>query len=495
MKKQLTQLIVAVVLLAAALTAVLLLRQDNPSETEPTADETVYAMGSDKQPFVKQVEIQNSQDAFTVVNGAANAIQQQNAGATYSIPGLVTETLNQASLETVMNLAVGFPAKKVVAEAGADLSAYGLDKPQATFTAAYENGETTLLVGDPAPAGAGTYAAVGGTVYLVDTSKAEALLKSRLGFVSGQITDGSSQTSLFTRVALTGGTFGAGETVTVEQGETADADTLLGTGTYRLTSPIQTGADSTGGVTPLRGVFGLHGEVVAEAPFQGEDAWSYGLKDPYLTLEVTPQTEEGEALEPYILILSEPDAGGNVYLQHSGKDYVYLLPEAEIPFYHLTLFDLMEKLVITPNINTVSQVEVVADDMVYLFELSGEGDELAVTFSGEALDTGNFRQFYQTLLAARYDEEAPGTEQPEGEEDTADSGANSQPADPPALRFTYRYRDGSPENTVKFWPSSARRYRVALDGGAAYLVQSVYVDRVLADLPKVAAGEEVRSYL
>lgn len=549
MKKNVIVLIVLVVVLAGAVGAFLLLRDDPAAADdagEVSAVDEIYALGGIPQPFVKEVSIQNELDTYTVKNNFQNAIQQQNADADapgYTIEGLPQEDINSTLLKSVMTACASLTAKQQV-DAGSDLSAYGLDSPRATVDVTYEDSSAKMLIGDDAPGGEGTYAKVGDNVYLIATSRLSNMLLSRYGFVGKTITGGTSEQATFQKITLTGGKFGETPVVIEQADEQSEASAMMGMGSYLISAPIQAGLDLDKGITPLSALFGVTAtEVVGDAT--GDDSQNltpYGLFPPYMTAEVVSGDPE---IGDFTLSVSQPDAEGNVFVRSSEKTFVYQLAADSLPWMELDLFTLREKMVILPHIDSVSEVEVVVDDQVYLFTLEGEGDELKATVNGNELDAANFRKFYQTLIAASYDSEveaqASGTDAEAeaaaesettastdgGEDDSSAAAAeedadtasaqvpgegevvklpepggdyypiitNTQPADPPMLTYTYRYRDGKTPDVVKFWSASARKYYVALNDGPIYYAKSVYVDRVLEDLPKVAAGEEVKSYL
>lgn len=547
MKKNVIVLIVLVVVLAGAVAAFLLLRDDpaDDDEAEVSAVDEIYALGGIPQPFVKEVSIQNELDTYTVKNNFQNAIQQQNADADapgYAIEGLPQEDINSTLLKSVMTACANLTAKKEVA-AGSDLSAYGLTSPRATVDITYEDSAARMLIGDDAPGGEGTYVEVGDKVYLIATSRVSNMLLSRYGYVSKTITGGNTEQAAFQKITLAGGSFGETPVVIEQAAEQSEASAMMGMGSYFISAPIQAGLDLDKGITPLNALFGLTAaEVVADAT--GDDSQNltpYGLFPPYMTAAVVSGDPE---VGDFTLSVSQPDAEGNVYVTSSEKTFVYQLAAESLPWMALDLFTLREKMVILPHIDSVSEVEVVHDDQVYLFTLEGEGDELKATMNGNELDASNFRKFYQTLIAASYDSEveAPssGTDvdveseaeagladgesassQPEDESSAPDKSKlppdgigeiiegefaesnevvpptrdNEQPAEPPMLTYTYRYRDGKTPDVVKFWAASARKYYLALNDGPIYYAKSVYVDRVLEDLPKIAAGEEVKSYL
>jgi hypothetical protein len=160
---------------------------------------------------------------------------------------------------------------------------------------------------------------------------------------------------------------------------------------------------------------------------------------------------------------------------------VYEAAVSRLPWLELSWFDLMEKIIILPYIDSVSRVEIRTPERNVVFSLSGGGDELQVKAGAIDINVKNFRTYYQTLIGAAYNE-------------YSDASAASLP--PPFLEITYRYRDsGKSADTVSFHRVSSRRVLTSLNRGRPYFTHSAYTDQVLTDLDQVLAGQKVRSYL
>lgn len=516
MKKQAKQLLLVLVLLAVAVAAFLLLRQPEGAVAEPPAEEAqeTYVAGGADQPLVKSLEVRGAQDSFTIENGFPTAEAWREApDKTHRLEGLAADSLNQSLLESALSAFSALTAKQVVAENGANLAEYGLDSPQATVTAHYEGSAVTLQIGDDAPGGAGIYVTAGEAVYLIDRAKVANLLGSRLDFVSKTATPGNAQTTQISKAVLEGERFA--QSLVIEKDLEDQSDLAQFTGGYKLVSPLQCSADFSEGITPLQSVFGLAAdEVVSIAGYLDATAAEYGLAEPFLRIALTPLSEEGAvAVDSFEIAFSAADDDGNVCFQTDRTDYVYRVAAASLPFYELKTFDYQDKMVILPPINSLSQIEIVESDMVVLFELSGEGEELTVKLGDRVLDTAAFRTFYQQLISARYDSEidteaeaevtdaesfeavAGDATAPQPEESAPDAGGPDSPQieDPSAgflLTITYRYRDGAAEDKVVFLPGPPRRALVALNGGRAYYTPSSYVDQLIDAMGDLIAPEQ-----
>lgn len=547
MKKKIVQLSIVAVLLIGALVAFLVLQKAEPVEEEVTeAAESIDVLGGIPQPFVKSVSVQNELDSFTVINGFENAIQQMNNpdSALYELEGLPTDTLNQSLLKTVVTLGANLTATKIVKEDAPDLSIYGLASPKATVKVQYEDKEATMLVGDVTPGDEGTYVLVDKTVYLVATNRLTNILGSRLELVTKTVTPtvAQDQPLPLEKLVLTGGRFGSEPVVMEKAPEDSEAHQMMNISTINITQPISTGLDSNKGLEYIATLFGITGDKVEAYISDSAELDQYGLAPAYLTAAVETSDEE---IGSFTVSFSQPDAEGYVNVFKEGGSYVYKVSAANITILDKNLFDLREKMLILPYIDSVGEIELKTTDTMYTFKLDGEGDDLKVTLNDKEIDTKNFRAFYQTMIAASYSEEMvkesvtqleelvegseaeteaetseveasesseqaeqsqeesqqPPEESSEAETETeqpaeqeADAAANSAEGDV-FMQITYRYRDSSPANTVYFAVGPARKTVIWLDDTDAHYTRSTYTDFILENIIKLYNGENVKSYL
>jgi hypothetical protein len=311
--------------------------------------------------------------------------------------------------------------------------------------------------------------------------------------------------------------------------------------THQIKSPARMDMDVTTALPAIQSAYGLVANEVVAVADSDAVLEQYGLKEPYSTVKVTPP-EELE-MDTFTLSASQPDASGYVYLRHSGTKLIYRVAASTLKWLDVQVQELMIKLAIMPAIATLSKVTVQTEDESYAFTLSGEDDELAVSYNGKDLPTDIFRDFYQNLIAASYesvaevpslstadggessseetsDEESSSEESSGGEssseessseesssedssaeESSSDTGTQSPTESiiaglKPILTYTYTYKDASRSpDVVRFYPGPARKAYIVVNDGIVYITPITYLDKILADLPKIAAGESVAAYL
>ena len=232
----------------------------------------------------------------------------------YSIDGLEDFRLQTGQPDSVAHNAAMLSFISI-ASVGGSPADFGLDSPRLTVTVAYSDGTSAvILVGDEAPASAGTYIGFGSgeAVYLVATDAVESFFTKPTGFVSLTITSSADTVDDNTpkKITLSGSLYP--ETVTLEPDEDADYS-------YKLTSPVKAAADTYAASTVAGSIRDLYAEEVAAVNTDGSDTEAflarYGLDEPYA---------EVEAEYPDTVIrmrASEPDADGAVYLASEADGY------------------------------------------------------------------------------------------------------------------------------------------------------------------------------
>ena len=168
------------------------------------------------------------------------------------------------------------------------------------------------------------------------------------------------------------------------------------------------------------------------------------------------------------------------YLMKDGVDVIYQIStQTALSWYTYTYKDVVSVMNILPYINDVSSVELVLGGKTYLFEMSGEDDELVVTCDGQTLDTDIFRKLYQLLLSIKNNEYL------------------EEPVDASALTslgsLTYNYKNGSrPSDRLDFYEYSARQFYLAYNGDIEFLSLVSHLDTIQDAVDKTLAGEDFK---
>jgi hypothetical protein len=506
MTKKIIGLVVALVLvLGLAGVLFLLTSAEEAAPGENAAADALYVVGNATSSPAKSVTITNAHGSFTV--NVENA-DGPYADKVFTLAGMETLPAVRTSLSPVVVNSGALAAKSLVSENTTNLALYGLDDPAVTVKATLvDDTILTFSIGDLAPGGEGYYVTTDFVkTYLANASSLANFFNRDLDFIDKTITGGDPTADTFVDVTLSGTV--RPEPIVIGRVPDPGDNVYI---THRIEEPALMDLDATRAISTILTVYGLVADRVVDLAEDDATLEEYGLLEPYSTIKVIPPDDL--EMDTFTLSASQPDAAGNAYLRYSGNNLIYQVAASTLKWLDVQVRDLMSKLAFTPNINTLSKVTVQTADESYAFALSGEDDELAASCNGKEVPIGNFRDFYQNLLAAGYEavaEEVSPTTTDDGESstdessDTETSGEESSEAPTssivaglePILSYTYAYRDsGKAADVVRFYPGPARKAYIVVNDGIVYITPITYVDKILADLPIIAAGDTVAAYL
>jgi hypothetical protein len=473
-------LIIAVLVLVIAglgVTVLLLGKGDAaPVQEGETAE---YIINSAQDGDISRIAVKNESGEYEILAPARD-------GEALFIPGLEDLKLDSFSLSVTRNRLSLLMSRGFIS-GGEDLALFGLSEPRAVVTVSFAGGgERTILIGNDAPDGANAYICTLGEdgVYLASRRDLENCLFRSLDFVDKTVVEtvanpsGEGVPPEFESIEL-GGAVRRDEPVRIVKAEGPPPDRSgMAYNPYQIVQPVHAKVGIDKGLPNLEALFNLKAVRVARFVTDPGELAEYGLAEPYSVATVLGTL--GSGLGGFSLRASAPAEDGRIYLLREGVPLIYEVAFDTVPWLELSFFDLMDKLVILPFIDTIARLEVSGPDHSYSFTLSGEGDGLTVQSGGETVDTANFRTLYQTVLTAMYE-----------------SYTRELPAigSVPLLEIRYHYRDGRPGDRLSFYPATARRVLLSYNSGRPFYTYSAYVDKVLTDCAQVLAGKKVRSYI
>jgi hypothetical protein len=477
MTKKLIFIAVMAVLLIALGIGFKMLSQEEPAassiSSRPPAEQVIDLSG-EEYGGVASVTVKNEGGEFTVIAGDPPVLDAYNEYVG-----------NRYPLARIISVSGALSSRETVTEQAADLARFGLDAPRAEVRIRpVKGGPVALSVGNTAPDGYGVYVRKEGSpaVYLANVSDTENYLKKAVDFFDLAISpanEGEPENGgmpAFERIVLGGAVRGGQDVVVYKSEKETDAPRVVAN-PFRISwGAVDAGLNMDKGWNALSPLFSLSADRVAAVAGEQELA-QYGLDRPYATAAVSGTLAQG--LGGFSLAVSKPNAAGNVYIRREGSELVYEAAASKLPWLELGWFDLMNRMIILPYINSVARVEVGAPPRLVTFTLSGEEEDLKVRADGRDLDTSSFRTFYQTLLYASYDEITD---------------ENIPPGAKPFLEIRYHYRNGTPADTIAFYATGSRRVLTSFNHGQPFFALSVYTDRVLADLDSLLAGRRVMPY-
>ncbi|MDR1899379.1 MAG: DUF4340 domain-containing protein [Treponema sp.] len=488
MGKKIVSAVVLLVVLAGLALVLFFLGRDAGKGEDRAGDaggagteEYIIDLGDQVRPAL--VRVRNEYGEFTVQGGEGGAAV---------IAGLEDLPLDTFQLNRILELSGRLVSRGLVASADDEavrLAPFGLEPARAGVEIRPEEGGVlSLLVGYDAPDGDNVYVKREDApeIYLARSWDVENFIRRDLDFIEKEITrappDNSAGGPDFDRLVLGGAARRDAEIVVVNTGEEGESEVAgIRRNPFRIISPVEVPFSIDKGFPIIGSIFGLSAVRVAAVVRERGALDNYGLAEPWSLVSVRGAPDEEEE---FTLRISRSDGADSVYVYREGRDLIYEVSAAGLPWLETTWFDLMDKMVLLPFIDSVASVEVAEGGKNVVFSLSGEGDDLAVKAEGRDIDTKIFRSYYQTLISVSYDL------------------YNDKPLPPgkPLLEVVYRYRNGKQPDRVSFYPGdsrpgNSRRVLVSLNGGRPFYTYSAYTDKVTADLALVLAGQKVLPYL
>ena len=440
--------------------------------------EHIYILGDETGDFpaIFTVDVLNEFGSFTIYNTKTDT----DAHNRFTLKGFEDFDLRNNRIAFIANTARNLVASDILFEEGTNLDELGLINPTATVSITYLDGTSALLlIGDNAPGATFTYVKRDGdpSVYIISFSTAEYFLHRDLDFIELSITETIESIPDIRRAVLGGSK--RPEPIVIESVTPLGENDPLIFFTHLITSPIQGRLDGFFGLEPLVHSYGLFANNIEARLEHYDELKLWGLDEPYSTLEILSTTNDS-----FKLIASAPGENGTVYIIRDDLPIIYNVNINMLPWFDITYFDMMDKLLIIPFVDTISLIELYLPNRDVKIRLEGEGQDLEIFVddvlytANESVDSvRNFRLLYQDILNTRIDS-IP--EQP-------------MPQDAPViLQFVYNYRDSSPSDTVTFFESTtARKVYVRLNDETPMYVLSSFVDHLLRSFDSFLVGERV----
>jgi hypothetical protein len=311
--------------------------------------------------------------------------------------------LDQAEIGyQIMSLA-GMRAERLVEDDPADLSVYGLDKPQARIIMTDAGGKRLELIGgNMTPSRTGYYVMAAGDRKVYSVSQyAAAPPFPDLNKIRDKALFGSFETTDFKRLALESGDsrFEIRPRTSTDQGETL----FNSFGAYIIRGPYRGPHVADGEKIPglIEAFKGLKVRNFIDPDPVSPAA--YGLDKPLrLSFEAGDETLN--------LLLGNEEAG-ETYARRAGSPEVFTLAGLET-LRRIRAFELTDKFALLINIESVETLKVAGEGKVLSAETRGSGDEALYFFNGKQAEEKSFKNWYQKVIGLLVDAELPAGEAP-----------------------------------------------------------------------------------
>lgn len=497
MKKTTRNILIMLAVLAVLGGAVAALVLTQPQEGETSSSPTVSTAPAEtvtdvESSQVQSISVENRAGGFTMVPGDPS---QEESGEDDS-PRFVLQGYEEYDVDTdgVTDTALGLlslTASKSLGEQE-NLEDFGLAGEDAVAVSIRKNdgGEEKLTVGNLGGESVGRYVLKDGKVYIVSgiddkvTGDAFAYFDTEVYSVEDRTMDMEDEDGNVTQQQAADRLESASITGTAFPQEIRlEYDESLSSG-YLIVEPLKVESGSGKFNDMLTALKSLTADSVAAAGLTEETLEEYGLSEPFAQIEFSYNGE------PHTLAVSEKDGDGNRYLTASGKDVVYKVPADSVSTWaETTVMDLRMPYIWLPNIKEVKELTLALEGgKTYSYSASREKNEERSTDAkpfydltvknagGDGIDYSTcYQPFYQHLI---------GLSVLSMEE--ADYGKE------PVLRVEYEYFDGEDGDTLEFFPVGQDRYAAELNGQYNGLLRKTDLDKLMALIPDLDAGKEIR---
>jgi len=443
-------------------------KKETLSEPEPLSIEYIYNTGNMED--IESVVIRNIYGEYTV-----------NGGENPSVAGYEELPISVFYFLNILNVSSALVSCGLVIESADDLSIFGLSPAQAELIIKPRNKtEITLLIGYSAPDG-NMYVKLADSpqVFLASFFDVSIFHSSLFSLIDTALTPplafDQDDVPVFDRIILSGE---AREEIIIVKADISAGTAGFIFSPFRIINPLYAAVAVAHSQT-LESLFGIYADrftsvLSADTAIRRNELESCGLLRPWSVIDITVNNIN------HRILFSKPDSRGVSYIYREGTPVLYETYIYDFAWFEISYFDLMDKMVLLPFIDSVASIDIKTPERTVSFSLTGTDNNLTVRSGSSRIDTGNFRIFYQNLAAARYDEY-----------NDADTILTSS-----FLEIVYNYRDNKRNpDTVSFYETATRRVLTSLNNGKAHFTLSAYTDQLLSDLDNVLAGVRIRPFL
>ncbi len=414
---------------------------EKPAEETPTPQIPLLSMDAS---LVMQVEIQNSTGTFAFVRDEASWLVKN---APYIL-------LNQSRVESMCFAAATLSAERLIVSNATDLSAYGLQNPQATVTLTSQNGNTAVFsVGNLTPSGDGYYACLFGekNVYMLPTATAGSFCGNLNTFRVMTIT--AFNHLAIRSVSITHG----GETLHIRYEAPPEGAYPGAVSTWRMESPLKRNADNTAVqekiLSPISMLVAI--DVAADNP---KDLSLYGFQGDTVTVSTDTETVR----------FSVGYANDNYYIMVDGNSAVYAMGKT-LPFMTVTPFDVLEKETNLIPLDTVETIEMHLPGVSATLRVAMEGEIMRFFVDDVPAKEDAFKYLYMEIAGLSVDGLVQSPVKTEGKT--------------PEASIVYTLTDGS-ATTLSYYPYDGFHYALYENGECNFFIKKTRISALADSLRK-----------
>lgn len=453
-------------------------------ESDEQEDELGYInVFSYKESQVRDVTVKNEHGGFTL-----KYVKED----TFEVKGAEKFTVNETAVGSLLDSAKELPATKFIGENLENLELYEINDKSITVELNYDTGEKlNLVLGGLNSAGSRyVYYKQNKKLYLVESGWDDPFEKKLSGYLDLSISDGIAEDEEgnevdphVTKISYTGTEIKhpivieenpeyVAEQKAIEEGE--DVTGTVNKTQFIFTSPMRVDISDDAFVGLQNHYFGLGAHDIYALNPTAADKKKCGLTNPLVTIEVTATKRN---LKIHLGNMLEIDGSYYYYAITNERTPIFIVDANDFTFFDEDLVDYMSSIVVNVMIDEIKTLTFETNGKKYVFEESGEGDELVVRWDGKKMSTKEYRDLY-TLVMLAYCEESVEPGEYKGDAD---------------VKITYTYREREKVDVLEYVKVATRKYLIRLNGSDLALVRSKYVDTIVYGVEAFTTGKDVPS--
>ncbi len=481
------------VLLVAALIVVSNLPEESKKETSSGASSEIAGNETTFEGYLKVAAFEKEQVRdIAVQNDKGGFVLKYVKKDSWTLSGAEKFSLSSKAIETLIESCIEFSPIKEIAQNPQDLSIYGISDKGTVATISYDTGEKlTFMVGGTNSSGyTYVYLKQNDKVYMSDDYWDDPFTLKNTAYLDLSVTDaiptnedGEEEDPNVKKLSFTGK--GLDNPIIIEQNpeylefnkreeEGEDLSGKLPPAQYIFTSPMKIDAsdENFGGIQNQ--YYGIYAKDIYSLYPTAQQLSSCGLSDPYVTVKAET------AKQDIIIKLGNSltiDGEECYYAVSNQREPIFIVKASDFSFFKEDLIKYVSSIVVNVVIDEIDTLTFETDGKKYVFETSGEGDDLVVRLDGKRLSVEEYRDLYQLVMLA-YCEESVKPGQFNGNTD---------------VKITYTYREREKVDVLEYVKVGTRKHLIRLNGSDLALVRAKYVDTLRFGLNQFITGKDVPS--
>ena len=436
-----------------------------------------------KEKQVRDVTIKNEHGTYTL-----KYVKEK----TFQLEGAEKFAVNETAVGNLLDSAKELPATKFIGENIENLELYEVNDKSITVELNYDTGERlNLILGGLNSAGSRyVYFKQNKKLYLVESGWDDPFEKKPNGYLDMSISDGIAEDDEgnevdphVTKIKYTGTEIKnpivieenpeyVAELKDIEEGK--DVSGTVNKTQFIFTSPMRVDISDDAFVGLQNNYFGLGAYDIYTLNPTAADKKKCGLNKPLVTIEVTATDRNLRIDLGYML---EIDGSFYYYAMTNERTPIFIVDANDFTFFDEDLIKYMSAIVVNVMIDEIKTLTFEVEGKKYVFESSGEGEDLVVRWEGKKMSTMEYRDLY-TLVMLTYCEESVEPGKYKGGE---------------GVKITYTYRQREKIDVLEYVKVETRKYLIRLNGSDLALVRSKYVDTLVYGVEAFTQGKDVPS--